>query len=143
MGSAAPVNRGTSLRKTGFALAAVAALSTVPAWAQDGAFARVLQCKNENARVELYLPDAIAHGGNDWRALEKTTAGYFALDLSDAGKGKPLEPVRVTLTKDKRGLIVDQYTRGLPPTTVPLEGGKVSFDKRFAENMTCGPVEAN
>jgi hypothetical protein len=50
--------------------------------------------------------------------------------------------VRVTLAKDKRGVVVDQYTRGLPPSTVPLKGGKVSFDNRFAENMTCGPVEA-
>ena len=51
--------------------------------------------------------------------------------------------MRVTLTKDKRGLIVDQYTRGLPPSTVPLKGGKVTFDKRFAENMACGPIGAN
>jgi hypothetical protein len=131
------------LRKTGVALVAVAVLWTVPASAQDGALTRVLQCKNADARVELYLPEAAARGGNDWRALEKTTAGYYALDLSDAGKGKPLEPVRVTLSKDKRGLIVDQYTRGLPPSTVPLKGGKVSFDKRFAENMTCGPLGAN
>jgi len=118
------------------------AFAPAPSSAQDGAFARVLQCKNEDARVELYIPSDIAHAGNDWKALEKTTAGYYALDLSDAGKGKPLEPVRITLTKDRRGLIVDQYTRGLPPSTVPLKGGKVTFDKRFAENMTCEPVEA-
>jgi hypothetical protein len=127
------------MREGGLALAAAMTLATVPAWAQNGALTRVLQCKNDNARVELYLPDAVARSGNDWRALEKTTAGYYALDLSDAGKGKPLEPVRVTLSKDKRGLIVDQYTRGLPPSTVPLKGGKVSFDKRFAENMLCEP----
>src|SRR6476660_707865 len=117
-------------------------LAPAPSSAQDGAFARVLQCKNEDARVELYIPSDIAHAGNDWKALEKTTAGYYALDLSDAGKGKPLEPVRITLTKDRRGLIVDKYTRGLPPSTVPLKGGKVSFDKRFAENLACKPVEA-
>lgn len=123
----------------------ISLLGLVPASssAQEGTFTRVLQCKNQDARVELYLPTAIAHGGNDWQALEKTTPGYYALDLSGAGKGKPLEPVRITLTKDKSGLVVDQYTRGLPPSTVPLKGGKVSFDKRFAENVACGPVGAN
>ena len=123
-------------------LIALIALAPTSSSAQEGAFARVLQCKNQDARVELYLPAAMAHAGDGWQALEKTTPGYYALDLSGAGKGKPLEPVRVTLAKDKRGVVVDQYTRGLPPSTVPLKGGKVSFDKRFAENMTCGPVEA-
>jgi hypothetical protein len=131
------------MRKIGLALAAVMALAAVPAGAQDGTFTRVLQCKNQDARVELYLPAALAHTGNDWRALETPTIAYYALDLSGAGKGKPLELVRVTLAKDKRGLIVDQYTRGLPPSTVPLRGGKVTFDKRFAENMACGAVGAN
>ena len=125
------------------ALAAVMALAAMPVGAQDGAFARVLQCKNQDAQVELYLPAAIAHAGNNWQALETRTTAYYVLDLSGAGKGKPLEPVRVTLSKDKRGLVVDQYTRGLPPSTVPLKGGKVTFDKRFAENMTCGPIGAN
>jgi hypothetical protein len=109
--------------------------------AEDGAFARVLQCKNDDARVELYLPSAIVYSGKDWRELQKPTTAYYALDLSEAGKGKPLEPVRVTLTKDRKGLIVNQNTRGLPPTTVPFAGGKVSFDKRFAEDMECGPIE--
>ena len=36
-------------------------------------------------------------------------------------------------------MVVDQYTRKLPPTRVPVAGGKVSFDKRFAEDMVCGP----
>jgi hypothetical protein len=133
------------MRKIGIPLAVALSLLAIPASAsaQDSAFARVLQCKNQDARVELYLPSAIANNGNDWQALEKTTTGYYALDLSGAGKGKPLEPVRVTLTKDKKGVVVDQYTRGLPPSTVPLKGGRVSFDKRFAENMLCGPLGGN
>ena len=63
------------------ALAAVMALAAVPAGAQDGAFARVLQCKNQDARVELYLPAAVAHAGNDWQALETPTTAYYALDF--------------------------------------------------------------
>ncbi len=43
------------------------------------------------------------------------------------------------MTADKKGVVVNQYTRKLPPTVVPVAGGKVSFDKRFAEGMVCGP----
>jgi hypothetical protein len=108
--------------------------------AQEGAFRRVLECKNDGARVELYLPENIVSGlGIANVRLSQPARGYYALDLSDAGKGKPLEPVRVSLTTDKKGVVVNQYTRKLPPTTVPVAGGKVSFDKRFAEDMVCKP----
>jgi hypothetical protein len=101
--------------------------------------ALVLRCKNSDARVELYLPEAVAHSRASHSSLARPVKGYYALDLTDIGKGKPLEPVRVSLTADKKGLVVNQYTRRLPPTTVPISGGTVSFDRRFAENMVCGP----
>jgi hypothetical protein len=111
-----------------------------PAAAQDGAFRRVLECKNDGARVELYLPESIVSGlGIANVRLGQPAKGFYALDLGDAGKGKPLEPVRVRLAAGGKGVIVDQYTRKLPPTTVPVAGGKVSFDKRFAEDMDCKP----
>jgi hypothetical protein len=111
-----------------------------PAVAQEGSFRRVLECKNDGARVELYLPESIVSGlGIANVRLAQPARGYYALDLSDAGKGKPLEPVRVRMATDKKGVVVNQYTRKLPPTTVPLAGGKVSFDKRFAEDMECKP----
>jgi hypothetical protein len=111
-----------------------------PAVAQEGSFRRVLECKNDGARVELYLPESIVSGlGIANVRLAQPARGYYALDLSDAGKGKPLEPVRVSLTTDRKGVVVNQYTRKLPPTTVPVAGGKVSFDKRFAEDMVCKP----
>ena len=122
---------------------ALIALAPTSSSAQEGAFARVLQCKNQDARVELYLPTAIAHAGDGWQALEKTTPGYLrARPLAVPARASRWSPCASLSTKDKRGVVVDQYTRGLPPSTVPLKGGKVSFDKRFAENMTCGPVEA-
>lgn len=111
-----------------------------PAAAQEGAFRRVLECKNDGARVELYLPEAIVSGlGIANVRLAQPSRGYYALDLSEYQKGKPLEPVRVRLAAGGRGVVVDQYTRKLPPTTVPTAGGKVSFDKRFAEDMECKP----
>jgi hypothetical protein len=121
----------------------IAWAATNPAKSQEGAFRRVLQCKNDDARVELYLPAAIISGSGVANVrLARPVQGYYALDLSDAGKGKPLEPVRVRMTADKKGVVVDQYTRKLPPTTVPVAGGKVSFDKRFAEGMDCKPFNA-
>jgi hypothetical protein len=75
--------------------------------------------------------------GVDNANIAKPVVGLYALDLSDENKGKALEPVRVSLTPDKTAVIVDQFTRGLPPTKVPAGGGTVSFDDRFAENVTC------
>jgi hypothetical protein len=128
------------VRQTSLFLIALLGLHAGSATAQEGAFALVLRCKNDDARVELYLPETIVRGRGDPNArLARPVKGYYALDLTEAGKGKPLEPVRVSLTADRKGLVVDQYTRKLPPTTVPVAGGKVSFDKRFAEDMVCGP----
>ena len=108
--------------------------------AQDGAFTRVLECKNDGARIELYLPASTVSGSGIANVrLAQPVKGYYALDLSGYNKGKPLEPVRVRMAVDKKGVVVDQYTRKLPPTTVPMAGGKVSFDKRFAEDMVCKP----
>ena len=70
------------------------------------------------------------------------TIGYYTLDLSDAEKGKMLEPVRVSLSPDKKTVIIDQYTRGLPPTRIPLAGGTVDFDKRFGTRAKCGAFGA-
>ena len=67
--------------------------------------------------------------------------GYYALDLSGANKGKPLEPVKVSMTADGKTVIVDQYTRGLPPTRIP-GGGIVDFDQRFGTGANCGPFQA-
>jgi len=53
-----------------------------------------------------------------------------------------LEPVRVSLSPDKKSVIVDQYTRKLPPTRVPVAGGTVDFDKRFGTAAKCGPFQA-
>jgi len=38
-------------------------------------------------------------------------------------------------------VIVNQYTRGLPPTRIPVGGGTVNFDHRFATNAKCGPFQ--
>ena len=68
------------------------------------------------------------------------TIGWYALDLTGAMKGKPLEPVRISISSDKKFLIVDQYTRGLKPTRIPIEGGTVDFDQRFGTKAKCGAM---
>jgi hypothetical protein len=70
--------------------------------------------------MELYVPQSIALGAKPLaRALAQPVIGYYALDLSEANKGKPLEPVKVSMTADGKTIIVNQYTRGLPPTRIP------------------------
>ena len=68
--------------------------------------------------------------------------GYYALDLSEANKGKSLEPVKVSMTPDGKTVIVNQYTRGLSPTRIPVGGGTVDFDQRFGTGAKCGPFQA-
>jgi hypothetical protein len=101
---------------------------------------RVLSCVGPDAKMEVYVPEAVVSGpGVENVKLEKQVVGAYTLDLTDAGKGKTLEPVRVQYSKDKKSVIVNQYSRKLPPTAVPVAGGTVDFDQRFATGADCGP----
>jgi hypothetical protein len=128
------------MRLGGLLLAALASLAHAPAWAEDGAMTLVLRCKNEDAQVEVYVPQSIVTGRTMANIdLRRPAKGFYALDLTQADKGKSLEPARISLTADRKGVVVEQLSRKLPSTTVPVAGGKVSFDRRFAENMVCEP----
>jgi hypothetical protein len=106
----------------------------------DGWFMRMLVCHAEGTMIELYLPQSIVFGKKPLaQALARPVIGYYTLDLSDINKGKPLEPVKVSMTADGKTVIVNQYTRGLPPTRIPVEGGTVDFDHRFGEQAKCDP----
>jgi hypothetical protein len=121
---------------------AVAALSCLASTllAAEGAMTRVLECEGDDATMEVYVPQAAVSGlGVKNVQLAQPVVGAYALDLSDAGKGKSLEPVRVSVAPDAKTVTIDQYTRGLPPTQVPVEGGTVDFDNRFGTNAKCGP----
>ena len=113
---------------------------------REASMIRMLACEGEGVSMELYVPNAaIAVNRQDLVAAGMqpgTVIGYYALDLTDANKGKMLEPVRVTLSADKTTVTVDQYTRGLPPTRIPVKGGTVDFDQRFAKGAKCGPFQA-
>ena len=102
---------------------------------------RMLLCDAEGVQMEVYLPQSIVIGKHGM-AAGQTLNGYYTLDLTGANKGKGLEPVRVTMSADKTFVTVDQYTRGLPPTRIPVGGGKVDFDQRFGVGATCGPFRA-
>ena len=125
------------------ALAVLSAMS-LPAAAKDPGrdayMIRMLSCRGTDAAMELYIPQSIAStGAAPSHALAQPVIGYYALDLSEAGKGKPLEPVKVSMTADGKTVIVDQYTRKLPPTRIPVGGGTVDFDQRFGTGAKCGP----
>jgi hypothetical protein len=114
---------------------------------QDDWMMRMMVCEGEGVSMELYLPQSVvfadrADGETSGMRPGQTVIGYYTLDLSDVNKGKPLEPVRVTLSADKTAIIVDQYTRGLTPTRIPVKGGTVDFDQRFAKRAKCGPFQS-
>jgi len=79
---------------------------------------RVFACKGDDAAMEVYIPQSAVTGVGVANAkLDRPVTGAYTLDLTDAGKGKSLEPVRVSLSADKKFVIVDQFTRKLPPAT--------------------------
>ena len=133
-------------RTTILALTLVAALCA-PAFAKDPGqqayMIRMLACEGSDAKMEVYIPQSIVSGSVPLaRALARPVIGYYALDLSAENKGKPLEPVKVSITADGQTVIINQYTRGLPPTRLPLNGGTVDFDKRFGTQAKCGPFQS-
>ncbi|VIO78098.1 hypothetical protein CI1B_72330 [Bradyrhizobium ivorense] len=135
------LTRKRGLMTRGLVAAILACVATAAAAKPPGAEAvmiRMIACDGEGVRMELYLPlsvDRHMRGG-------QSVIGYYALDLTDVNKGKPLEPVRVTLSTDEKTVTVDQYLRGLPPTRIPVAGGTVDFDQRFAKHAKCGPFQS-
>lgn len=104
----------------------------------DAYMIRVFSCKGDGVQMEVYLPQSIALDPAKLKsALAKPVIGYYTLDLTSAGKGKPLEPVKVSMTSDGKTVIVNQYTRGLKPTRIPVGGGTVDFDQRFGTGAKC------
>jgi hypothetical protein len=109
----------------------------------DAYMIRMMSCTGPDATMEVYIPESIA-----WDVkgivhdLQKPVIGYHTLDLTPINKGKPLEPVKISMTTDGKTVIVNQYTRGLPPTRIPIGGGTVDFDQRFGTGAKCGPFQA-
>jgi len=123
--------------------ATIVVFAALPAAAKDPGkeayMSRMLVCEGPGAKMEIYLPQSAVF---DRDGGTRSIIGYYALDLSEANKGKPLEPVRIRLSPDKKTVIVEQYTRGLPPTRIPVAGGTVDFDNRFGTAAKCGPFQA-
>ena len=104
---------------------------------------RMLACIGPDAKMEVYMPDSVVMSAAPLtRKLANPVIGYYTLDLGEANKGKVLEPVKVSVTADGKTVVVDQYTRGLPPTRIPVGGGTVDFDQRFGTGAKCGRFQA-
>ena len=60
-------------------------------------FIRMMVCTQQNSpNIEVYLPQSIVFGKKPLaKALARPVIGYYTLNLSDANKGKSLEPVKV------------------------------------------------
>ena len=109
--------------------------------AAQEAYPRVFLCNGDGVKMEIYLPESAVR---DFALKDGTPVlGWYALDLSDPdlNKGKNLEAVLARYAQDKRALILYQFTRGLPLTAIPMGGGVVNFDNRFASGAKCGPYE--
>src|SRR5712664_4388283 len=75
--------------------ATLCAFVATPATAADEAMTRVFACKGDDAAMEVYIPQSVMQGlGVANVKLDRPVIGAYTLDLTDAGKGKDLEPVR-------------------------------------------------
>src|SRR5690242_8416007 len=119
--------------------AALAAMVSTPASARAPGMSsyqiRMMKCVGADAEMEIYVPQAAVF--NHDPLSMPPIIGWYTLDLTGANKGKMLEPVRVSVSPDKKTLILDQYTRGLTPTRIPIAGGTVDFDQRFGKQAKC------
>ena len=105
------------------------------------AYTRMFLCNGDGVKMEIYIPESASR---DFALKDgRPVLAWYALDLSDPdlNKGKNLEAVLVRYAQDKRALILYQFTRGLPLTVIPMSGGVVNFDNRFASDAKCGPYE--
>ncbi len=109
----------------------------------DVPMTRIFVCKGQDATMEVYIPQSLVLKRNiEKQGLGGTVNGLYALDLSEAAKGKILEPVRLRSTKDNKSMTLEQFTRkGLKPATIPLAGGTLDFDQRFGTNARCEAFE--
>jgi hypothetical protein len=106
--------------------------------ADDFFMTRVLSCSNQDAKIEIFVPQSVLDGlGVKGANLSESVSGVYSYDLSSLEKGKSLTMIRVSYSPDKKMVIVEQ--EGMPPTRVPVGGGTVDFDKRFAVKVRCGP----
>ena len=127
----------------GFTLAILSTAASAKDPGQEAYMIRVLSCEGPDAKMEFYLPQSLVLKGDQALRQMKRTIGYYVLDLTTASKGKVLEPVRVSASGDGKTITVDQYTRGLPPTRIPVAGGVVDFDQRFGSQAKCGAFNAH
>lgn len=107
----------------------------------DVPMTRVFVCEGPDATMEIYVPQSVLAKRNiERQGLGGTVNGLYALDLTEAGKGKVIEPVRLRSSKDNKSIGIDQFTRkGLKPASIPMTGGTLDFDQRFGTKAKCGP----
>jgi hypothetical protein len=106
----------------------------------DVPMTRIFVCNGSDATMEIYVPQSVLAKRNiERQGLGGTVNGLYALDLTDAGKGKVIEPVRLRSSKDNKSIGIDQFTRkGLKPASIPMTGGTLDFDQRFGTKAKCG-----
>jgi hypothetical protein len=128
------------------ALVALLSLSAASPSIAGGVFldvpmTRIFACEGPDAKMEIYMPQSLLLKRNiEKQGLGGTVNGLYALDLSEAQKGKVVEPVRLRSTKDNKSIVIEQFTRkGLKPATIPMTGGTLDFDQRFGTSAKCGP----
>jgi hypothetical protein len=121
-----------------FWIASIMSCCIGPAVADEFFMTRVLSCSNQDLKIEIFVPQSVLDGlGVKGANLSEPVSGVYSYDLSSLEKGKSLTMIRVSYSPDKKMVIVEQ--EGMAPTRVPVGGGTVDFDKRFALKVRCGP----
>jgi len=103
-----------------------------------------ISCVGDDASMEIFFPtDAVFSSDHlvEYLAKNGKVTGFYALDLNGAGKGKSIEPVFLSISPDKKAIVMQQFTRpGLLKANIPIAGGTLDFDHRFGTNAKCSAL---
>ena len=115
-----------------------------PVMAADGGstYDMLYRCTGSDATVEIFAVVDDTHYRIDHQVLTgpvRAFRGFYARDLTSAGKGKELVPVALTASPNRQSGLLDRLD-GYPPTVIPVKGGLVAFDPKWTNDTKCKPA---
>lgn len=92
----------------------------------------IFDCESPSgAKIRIYGPTSLDQ-------KSEAMLGYFTMDLSEALKGHPLEPIRLSVVNGTT-ILFERFHRKLFHE-VPVSGGMVDFDRKWGEASWCTPL---
>ncbi|MEI7606741.1 MAG: hypothetical protein WCJ64_05105 [Rhodospirillaceae bacterium] len=130
------------LRRIPPLVAALAFLAAGQALAapSDPFFDMLFRCEGSGAVIEIFAATVSAQSRVEEPFVGGRSAiihGFYAFDLTSAGRGKSLSPVRLQTLPNGKAVIVTFADNRQDPVSIPVKGGIVTFDPKWAPDTKC------